>query len=1140
VLEQRTETIPFVGRARELALLRGAWQRARDGRTTHVLVSGEAGAGKTRLVDELCAGVRAEGGAVLRGRCWEHGGAPAYWPWIQTFASYVEEAGETMAPLLRGLDPALVRLLPRLRSLFPAPLTREDGGGDAADLRLGQAVIALLARFAAERPLLIVLDDLEAADLPSVRLLRFLVHASDAGSDLRVLLLGLRRTPVPAAAPAAPTLDELAGDPAVAALGVGGLGPVEIGEMLSAVSGGPVDEAATAAVHARSGGNPLFASQLIRLLGPLPAQPPGQAWSPPPAWSPLPAGIRAVIEQRLGGLPPACRRLLEAGAVAGHEVDLDVVADVADLGGAPVSEAVGDALAAAVVLALPGRPRAYAFAHPLVRDCLYEALPVVARAELHGRLGDALGRHHAGALDDHLDVIASHYVAALPVGWAPRAFELCRLAARRAAALGARDECVRLLSLALEALPAMAPDVARWCELSLELGEAQDRAGRVHDARATFMRVAERAERDGLPRLLARAAVGFGGRFIWARPTGDAREVPMLERALGALGLDAPELQALVLARRSILRRDLAGAGVILAGCRRAVALARDAGDATAFKQTLGALVFALGCLGGSDETLAAIDELAAIAQATGDLEQTVQATIYRAAASLENGDAAGAEAGMERCEALEQALRQPVHRWLRLFSRAEIAFFRGRLAEAELRSEEARRMGQELGRPESAAIHLVSFYLIRREQGRCAEIEEMVRQARAAMPGFSVARCLPGHLAAELGREDEARAFLDKHVESGFAELLETSTYRLHVGLLTEMAAWTGHAAAAEVLRPILASITQPYLAIPGTVVLGPTRRAHALLAGVAGDWPEAARLLREAAAACRTVGAPCWALRCELDLARAILVGGSGDAAEGRRLLAAVAAEAEAAGYGGVAASARRLAESTHAPGPTAERPAAALVASFRREGAHWEITYAGARVTLPDAKGLRYLATLLAREGEELAVMALVAADATADAGDPEAAAAPAPADLARRRAAFERRLEDLNAEIEEAARWNDLERGHRARRERERLASELAQAMGLARGATAGGGAPAKRMRQSVAKAIKAAIERITREHAALGRHLESTVRTGLYCRYQPDPLHRPNWRVDQIGTLGGSRAPRDGVGRAKPVRPRRDH
>ena len=194
-------------------------------------------------------------------------------------------------------------------------------------------------------------------------------------------------------------------------------------------------------------------------------------------------------------------------------------------------------------------------------------------------------------LDEHLEVIASHYVAALPVGWAPQALELARRAARRAAGLGARDECVRLLFLAREALTEIDDGGAIWCELTLELAEAQDRAGQTLKARATFMHVAARAEAVGLSSDFARAAVGYGGRLIWARPTGDPREIPMLERAYAALGADEPALRALLLARKSILRRDLAGADAILAGCRQAAELARAADDATTRAQVLGALV---------------------------------------------------------------------------------------------------------------------------------------------------------------------------------------------------------------------------------------------------------------------------------------------------------------------------------------------------------------------------------------------------------------------------------------------------------------------------------------------------------------------------------------------------------------------
>jgi hypothetical protein len=1092
--------VPFVGREREQALLIDAWQRAQAGTPSYVLVHGEAGVGKTRLVDEISGRVRAGGAWVLRGRSWDLGGAPAYWPWIQAFGALIDEAGEaTLAPLLDELDPALLpallRLLPRLRAFLPPPLAREDVSREAAEERLWHAVPALLRRVSAWRPLLLVLDDLEAADLPSLLLLGSLARAG--GGAAQLLLIAVHRTPVLLETAAAAALNRLSAEPAVTQLRLGGLDRAEIGQMIVAMTGRPVDEHVAAGMHARTGGSPLFASELIRLMASELAGTSGSAGASdlPSAW-PLPSGTRGVIEQRLSRLPADCRKLLAAAAVGGREVDLDVLAAVADRDTADVLAALRPAVASAELVTIPERPRAYAFAHPLIRECLYEGLSTVTRADLHGCFGDALRAHHAGAVDEHLDVIASHYVAALPVGWAPQALELARRAARRAAGLGARDECVRLLLLAREALAEIDEGGAIWCELTLELAEAQDRAGQTLNARATFMQVAERAEAVGLLSAFARAAVAYGGRFIWARPTGDPREIPMLERAYAALGTDEPALRALLLARKSILRRDLAGADAIVAGCRQAAELARAADDATARAQVLGALVYAIGCFGTTEECLRAIDELAATAAASGDAEQTVQAHVYRAACLLEDGNAAGADAELAACDRLEQSLRQPVQRWLREFSHGEVAGFRGQLTEAESRSEEALRIGRALGRQEGAAIYLASIYLLRREQGRLTELEALVEQARADLPTFAIARCLPGHLDGELGRLGEAKAFLDRHLESGFAELLESSTHRMVLGLLAETAAHTGHAAAAAALEPLLAPVTRRYLSIPGAVVLGPTRRSRGLLAAAAGAWKEAAELLREAAEESRRDGADCWAARCELELAQALLAGGAGDPREARALLAAVTARADANGFADVAARARRVeARLEENPGAAASRPP-----TLQREGELWTIAYAGTSVQVRDLKGLRYLAALLAHPGEELSVVSLASGDAGAEGTESE-----------EDRSGIEQRLDALREEIEESARWNDLARGERARREWEELEAELAATLGLG-GRDRRTGTPVARARYSVTKAIRNAVRLIAREHAVLGRHLETTVRTGLYCRYQPDPLLPPRWRV----------------------------
>ena len=183
----------FVGRERGAAdALLGCARDARDGRGGVFLVSGEPGIGKTRLADEVAAHARDHGHAVLRGRCWEAGGAPAYWPWVQLLRACTRslEPDQLRACVGSG-GPELAELLPELREVLgdiPRPVVRDP---EALRFRLFDAVDVLPGRVAAtERPLLVVLDDLHAADEPSLLLLRFLAGAI---GDSRVLVLGAYR-----------------------------------------------------------------------------------------------------------------------------------------------------------------------------------------------------------------------------------------------------------------------------------------------------------------------------------------------------------------------------------------------------------------------------------------------------------------------------------------------------------------------------------------------------------------------------------------------------------------------------------------------------------------------------------------------------------------------------------------------------------------------------------------------------------------------------------------------------------------------------------------------------------------------------------------------------------------------------------
>jgi len=586
--------IPFVGRERERARLLACWEVARAGQPQHLLLTGEAGIGKTRLVEELMARARADGGLLLYGRGWDIGRVPAYWPWTQAFGALVEEMGAAgLAPLLTDVDPGLVRLLPRLRGSLPAPADHDEGGSEATQLRLFDGVVLLLRRLAMDRPVLLVLDDLESADVQSLQLLRFLVRARTGGA---LLLVAVHRSTLPGGVPqaegtpAASALWSIAREPAVDLLNLVGLEQADIGALLAAVIGGASTGAAASVLHARTGGNPLFATEFIRLLG---------ARSTDAAWveaAPMPSGVRGIIEQRLATLPARCRQLLATAAVIGRELDLHVLAQVASASADAVLDSLAPALVTGVLELSPGRPGRYGFSHPLLRQSLYEELAPTVRAELHQRVADTLRAQGGQALQEvqeQLDAIARHYVAAVPVGAADQALEFCRRAAQRAATLAARDEAVGLMELALGVLAAV-DDGPVTCEVLLELGDAQARAGQQDEARASLLRAAERAERLNLPAHLARAALGFGGRFVWARAVRGSPEVELIKRALDFLPADEASWRARLLGRLSGLQRDRTAATENAERCRKAVALARQAEDRGALTQGLGGIALFL------------------------------------------------------------------------------------------------------------------------------------------------------------------------------------------------------------------------------------------------------------------------------------------------------------------------------------------------------------------------------------------------------------------------------------------------------------------------------------------------------------------------------------------------------------------
>jgi DNA-binding SARP family transcriptional activator len=374
----------LVGRDDQLAALDGVLAAARGGRGRVVLVAGEPGIGKTRLAEEAARRAAAAGMQVAWGRCHEGDGAPALWPWAQVVRQLAAElAPGQLAAMLGPSAARLGQLLPELAGPDgPAPVA--DLG--AARFQLNQAVAGLLRRLAGDRPLLVVVDDLHWADVPSLSLLAFLAAEL---KDARLVVVGTYRdVEVVAGRPLAETLGALAREPVVERILLGGLDRAGVARLVGRTIGGRPAEPLVEAVHDRCGGNPFFITELLRLL-----QSERRLAAPDAAAAArreVPVGVRDVLRARLARLPAQTGTVLMVAAVAGRGFDLDLIEAVTGLDDEPALDAAEAAVLAGLVLEDDRAAGRYRFAHALVRETIYEDISRARRARLHARVVDAL------------------------------------------------------------------------------------------------------------------------------------------------------------------------------------------------------------------------------------------------------------------------------------------------------------------------------------------------------------------------------------------------------------------------------------------------------------------------------------------------------------------------------------------------------------------------------------------------------------------------------------------------------------------------------------------------------------------------------------------------------------------------------
>jgi DNA-binding SARP family transcriptional activator len=436
----------LVGREDQLAVLDGVLAGARGGRGRVVLVAGEPGIGKTRLAEEAARRAAAAGMQVAWGRCHEGDGAPALWPWAQVARQLAAELGPgqlaaMLGPSARWLGQLMPELAEPARPAGPLPVA--DLG--VARFQLNQAVAGLLRRAAETRPLLVIVDDLHWADVPSLSLLAFLAGEL---KDARLVVVGTYRdVEALPGEPLADTLGALAREPVVERIALGGLDRPGVARMIGHAIGCSPAEPLVQAVADRCGGNPFFITELLRLL-----QSERQLAAPDAtaaARGGIPVGVRDVLRRRLARLPAQTCTFLMVAAVAGRGFDLDLIEAVTGLEDEPALDAAEAAVLAGLVIEDDRAAGRYRFAHALVRETIYEDISRARRARLHARVAEALVAVR-GAEPEPAAEMAYHCWQAAPVIGAGRALPHLLRAGEQAAAQLAYEAADEQFARALE------------------------------------------------------------------------------------------------------------------------------------------------------------------------------------------------------------------------------------------------------------------------------------------------------------------------------------------------------------------------------------------------------------------------------------------------------------------------------------------------------------------------------------------------------------------------------------------------------------------------------------------------------------------------------------------------------------------
>jgi class 3 adenylate cyclase/tetratricopeptide (TPR) repeat protein len=850
---------PLVGRTAELEMLRQRWQQARDSEMRCVLLVGEAGIGKSRLVRTFRDALREEPHQSITWYCSASYRNSPFFPailWLSRALSIdVQEEGsfDRLLVALGGLGvrlPGATETLSSLLGLANAEATDvSEISGLVFKRKVLDALAATIEAMAERQPLFMAVEDAHWIDPSTLELLRELQERLPMS---RLMLLITARP-------------EFRPDwkyPQFVQVNLDRLSRRERQAMVEQITGGKaLPDFVLDTIVARTDGVPLFVEELTKTVLE------SNSWRDagthyelegPFQGVAIPDSLQGSLMARLDRLDPMAKEIAQVGAVIGREFDRDLVRMVARCDEEVMEDGLEQLVDAEIVqpVRLPVMSgTSYAFRHALIQDAAYQSLLLARRRQYHARIAEVLTAEYAEMIAGQPEIVAQHLTAADQIDQAISAWHGAGESAIRR---GAYAEAHNHLDRGLQLIKRLPGDdrvrSMRALPILMVRGRVEVKKTMLKSV-ATYREVADIARRNGQASELAAAAIGFAEAEQLATVSATRESITLVEEAIAANADASPALRCRLTAS---LGRALMLNGVFeraTAVTRQARAMAEVLGDQRSLRDVMASEILMLPPPLASEfeERRRHIRQFCRLSEAEGDMLDIMYAVVVGCSRSLEMGDFEAFAESIPRIEEMAKITNAESDRWMLLCLQAMGATLHGNYILAERRASEAAAVISEAAFSPALGIYGMQMFTIRREQGRLKEVAPLVKRFVNEHPEESLWR--PGFIliALDLGFQTEARRQFETLAETDFALPIDAKR-PITLSYIAEACAELGDAQRAEKLYELLWSHRDTaILAPPTTVCVGAAAHYLGLLAGTMGEWEkaeahfEAAQLMNE-----------------------------------------------------------------------------------------------------------------------------------------------------------------------------------------------------------------------------------------------------------------------------------------------------